>query len=108
MNFLNRLIFDIYPVYKNIVEFFSLILPIFFMILIYRRIWIGFLLGLISSSLISISTLVLECVKPEQYCSSDNFEEGTYIMMMIFSFFYNLLILSIISYFKYLAKEIRR
>jgi hypothetical protein len=106
-SFLIDLLSNVYPLYKSFVNNLCLILLGFFALVMHRYRWTGFLIGIISSSLITSTSLILECVIPNGDCSSENLEMGTHQMFILFNFFYSLLILIMISIVKNLLRTIR-
>jgi hypothetical protein len=99
------LLVSTYPLSKNLLNIFCLVLPIFFAFSMYRFRWIGFLLGISSFVLMASISSILECFVPNGHCSSENTEGGTFQLFAIFGFFYSLFALTTTSILKSMLRH---
>jgi hypothetical protein len=98
--FLINFLSDTYPLSKTCINILCWILPLIFAFFLHRYRWVGFLLGIISFTLIAFMGSILECAIPNGQCSHENLEEGTFQIFMIIGSFYSLVILIIGSILK--------
>jgi uncharacterized integral membrane protein len=74
-------------------------------IIFYRPKWLAILLVSFNLVLVTYISAFLNCLKPTEFCNSETYEIGPFILIFIFGLVYGSVILAIVSLIRMLIRR---
>jgi hypothetical protein len=93
---LGKFLVIVHPLWNIAATVAILTVPIF-LILFLKPKWLAILLGAVNLVILAYVDALVECLRPDELCNSEDFEIGPFLVGFIFGIVYSSIILAIIS-----------